>query len=68
MRAHLSNNHNGNFSQKILKLRNGKLPSSITNSPQLLLDNELAQIDYSLGILVDTIYPDIENLTERKFN
>lgn len=68
MRAHLSNNHNGNFSQKILQLVDGKLPSTVANSPQVLLDNELAQTVNSLEILIDTIYPDIENLPERNFN
>lgn len=68
MRAHLSDNDDNNFSQKLLKLGDGKLPSPVANSPQVLLDNELGQIVQSLEILVDTIYPDIQNLTERNFN
>lgn len=44
MRAHLSDNDDNNFSQKLLKLGDGKLPSPVANSPQVLLDNELGQI------------------------
>ncbi|XP_046492918.1 uncharacterized protein [Neodiprion pinetum] len=54
--------------KKILQLGDGKLPSTVANSPQVLLDNELAQTVNSLEILIDTIYPDIENLPERNFN
>ncbi|XP_022831021.1 uncharacterized protein LOC111359653 [Spodoptera litura] len=68
MRAHLSNDNNGNFSQKILQLGDGKLPSPVANNSQVSLDNELAQTVNSLDVLIDTIYPDIENLTERNFN
>lgn len=68
MRARLSNDGNDNFSQKLLKLGSGKLPSPIAHSLQVLLDNELAQTVHSLEILIETIYPDIEHLTERNFD
>lgn len=68
MRAHLNNNRDSNFPQKILQLGDGKLPTPVPNSSQVLLNNELAQTVHSLQILVDTIYPDIENLTERNSN
>ncbi|XP_039969466.1 uncharacterized protein LOC120781334, partial [Bactrocera tryoni] len=68
MRAYLSDNDDNNSSQKLLKLGDGKLPSPVAISLQVLLDNELGQIVQSLEILVDTIYPDIQNLTERNFN
>ncbi|CAH4036392.1 unnamed protein product [Pieris brassicae] len=66
--THVPNdNDDNNFSQKLLKLGDGNFPSPVANSPQVLLDNELGQIVQSLEI-VDTIYPDIQNLTERNFN
>lgn len=64
IRAHLFNNHDNDFSQKILKMEDVKLLSFIANSLQVLLNNELSQIIHSLEIFVDTIYHDIENLTE----
>lgn len=33
-----------------------------------MLDKELTQIVYNLEILLNTIYPDIKNFTQRNFN
>ncbi|XP_055904241.1 uncharacterized protein LOC129940040 [Eupeodes corollae] len=63
MRAHLCNNRGGNFSENILKLGDGKFTTPIANSSQVLLDIGLAQTVHSLEILIDKIYPDINNLT-----
>lgn len=54
--------------KKILKLEDGKLPSPITNNPQVLLVNELIQTVHNLEILVDSVYPCIKNLTKRNLN
>lgn len=44
MRAHLNNNRDSNFPQNILQLGDGKLPTPVPNSSQVLLNNELAQL------------------------
>ncbi|XP_055918607.1 uncharacterized protein LOC129950708 [Eupeodes corollae] len=67
MRAHLCNNRGGNFSENILKLGDGKFTTPIANSSQVLLDIGLAQTVHSLEILIDKIYPDINNLTDSDF-
>lgn len=67
-RAYLSNNQDGNFLQKILLLGDRKLSFPIAIISQVLLDNALVQTVHSLEILVDTIYSDIKNFTERYFN
>lgn len=56
------------FHKKILNLEDEKLPSPIANSFQVWLDNELVNTVHNLEILIDTIYPNIKNLTERSFN
>ncbi|XP_055915855.1 uncharacterized protein LOC129948797 [Eupeodes corollae] len=68
MRAHLCNNRGGNFSENILKLGDGQFTTPIANSSQVLLDIGLAQTVHSLEILIDKIYPDINNLTLKALN
>ena len=57
IRAHLRNNKNNNFPEKLPKLAEGKLHSSNANSSQVLLDNGFGQFVHNLKTLKDTVYP-----------
>ncbi|KAJ8727639.1 hypothetical protein PYW07_001758 [Mythimna separata] len=52
MRAHLTNNYDSNFPEKLLKLGEGQFPSTNVNCHQVVLDNGLGQIVHSLEDLI----------------
>ena len=68
MRAHLRGNTESNFPEQLLKLGEGIFPSPNLTTYEVLLDESLGQIVYSLENLIDAIYPDIENLVEKDFH
>jgi len=67
IRAHLSKNNDDDFPH-LLKLREGKILSSHTNSDEIHLDNRSGHIVHILSQLIDAIYPEIDNLLQRDYH
>lgn len=66
MRAYLPGNTHSNFPQQLLKLCERILPCpNVSSSYDVLLDEFLGQIVNNLKILIDAVYPDIENLHKK---
>ncbi|CAK1596238.1 unnamed protein product [Parnassius mnemosyne] len=69
MRAHLHGITDSDFPQQLLKLGEGIFPTpNLSRNCDVLLDESLGQIVHNLEILIDTVYPDIENLNDKDFN
>lgn len=70
MRAHLGGATNNDFPQQLLKLGEGVFPSSnlSTNCSEIVLNETLGRIVYSLEDLINAVYPGLENLLEKDFH
>lgn len=69
MRAHLHGIRDSDFPQQLLKLGEGIFPTpNLSRNCDILLDESLGQIVHNLEILIDAVYPDIENLHEKDFH
>ncbi|XP_045454816.1 uncharacterized protein LOC123664266 [Melitaea cinxia] len=69
MRAHLHGITDSDFPQQLLKLGEGIFPTpNLSGHCDILLDESLGQILHNLENLIDSVYPDIENLHERDFH
>lgn len=70
MRAHLSENADDNFPQELLKIGQGVFSSLnlSTNGPDIVLNESLGHIVYSLQHLIDAVYPELEKLLDRDFH
>lgn len=66
MRAHLSDNYDNDFPQRLLKLGGEKITSLSTNRSSGF-DYRLGHIVHKLEHLIDAIYPGLENVLERKY-
>lgn len=68
MRAHLHGITDNNFPQQLLKLGEGIFPTPNLSRCDILLDESVGQIVHNLEKIINSVYPDIENLHEKDFH